>query len=95
MKINTKTKFKNFGGTEIKNGDKAFTFGEALSNILLESTLGGKMKLYSLAQRLHDSKGVVEIDDADASLVLNSVESTKLYNNLINGQLLQYLSKLK
>lgn len=95
MKINTKTKFKSFKGEEIKNGDKAFTFGEAIANILLDSKTGGKYKMYSLAERFHESKGGVEIDDADLTLVRDAVENTGLYNNLINGQILKYLSKLK
>lgn len=96
MKINAKQKFKNFGGADIKKeGDKPFMFGEAIANILLESQAGGKMKMYSLAERFYEAKGIVEVDEADMELIKGSVEATRLYNNLLNGQLLKYLTKIK
>lgn len=91
MKINTKQTFKTFNNEVIKNGSKNFTFGEALAHILIESKVGGKMKMFALAEKFHSSKGNVELDEADVSLVRDAVESTGLYNNLINGLILKAL----
>lgn len=90
MKINAKEVLKGLGGEELKMGDTVVTVGETISNILLTDTKGGKMKLYSLAQKFYNDKNI-ELDDADFSLVKTSVETSPAYNALVIGQLLVIL----
>jgi hypothetical protein len=72
----------------IKNADgKDFTFGEALSNILLGAKEGGKMKMFILATKCFNDKEI-KLDNADLSLIKKTVESTEIYGNLVTGQLL-------
>jgi len=87
MKINTHISIKNLDGKDIKDGDKFFTIGKALSEIMLASEAGGKMKCFVLAQKFFNDKEV-DLDGADKELVKSTIESTKLYNNLVTGQLL-------
>ena len=94
MKINTHTAIKNIKGADLKDGDteKFFTVGTALSEILVASKMGGKMKCFVLAQKFYNDKEV-ELDEADKELVKSTVEATELYNNLVNGQLLILLTE--
>lgn len=98
MKINTKITIKDLAGNPIptgkdeKSGD--FTVGMALSNILVDTTKGGKMKLFILAQKIYSDEEV-EVDEADLAIIKSAVEETENYNNLVNGQILQILSGLK
>ena len=92
MKINTQTVIKSLDGKEIKDGEKFFTIGKALSEILVNAELGGKMKCFVLAQKFYNDKEV-DLDEADKELVKSTVESTKLYNNLVTGQLLVLLTE--
>jgi len=97
MKINTKIAIKDLAGNPIPTGkdDKTdFTLGMALSNILVDTTKGGKMKLFILAQKIYSDEEV-EIDEADLAIIKSAVEETENYNNLVNGQILQILSGLK
>lgn len=95
MKIQTKTPIKDLAGDVIPSGkDGNFTVGIALSNILLDATQGGKMKLFILAQKIY-SDAEVDVDGADLAIIKTAVETTENYNNLVNGQLLQMLSNLK
>ena len=92
MKINTHKAIKNLDGKEIKDGEKFFTIGKALSEIMVGAELGGKMKCFVLAQKFYNDKEV-DLDEADKELVKSTVESTKLYNNLVTGQLLVLLTE--
>jgi len=94
MKLVTKTSIKNLKGEDIKDGDVDFTIGKALSNILLESKTGGKMKMFNMATKCYNGE-VLELDDSDLALVKTSVEATALYNNLANGQILIALEAVK
>lgn len=95
MKINTKEAIRDIKGkTVLLPNKEEFTFGEALANILLDSKSGGKMKMYSLAQRLYNDK-IVEVDLSDISLIKEAVEGSQNYNNLVLGQVLVYLNGLK
>lgn len=93
MKINTKTTLKTLAGDVLKTSDgKDFFLSEALGNILVASETGGKYKLYTLATSFATSDEV-EVDGADLRLIKDAVESTKVYNALISGQLLQMLEE--
>ena len=92
MKIKTNEAIKDLAGKAIKNKDDVFTVGTALSNILLEAKVGGKMKLFILAKKCFENKEV-EVDDADYAVIKQAVEATELYTNLVTGQILQTLEK--
>ncbi len=87
MKIKTKEFLKTLEGKSLE-----LTIGEALSNILLSTETGGKMKMFVLAEKVYKDKEV-DLDSADLGLVKQSVENTKIYNNLVAGQLLVLLEK--
>jgi len=92
MKIKTHTTIKTLDGKDIKDVDKSFTIGQALSEIIISSKIGGKMKCFSLAQKFYNDEEV-NLDQADIVLVKNLVESTDLYTNLVTGQILVILSE--
>ena len=93
MKIKSKEVLKTLAGKDIQDAEqKPFTVGHALSEILLTTKVGGKMKMFVLAQKFFSDESV-EVDEADLALVKSSVEGSDVYNNLINGQLLMILSK--
>lgn len=95
MKIKTKDPIVDLSGKETKGEDgKIFTIGRAISDILLAAKEGGKMKLFVMAQKFHTEKEV-ELDNADLELIKKSVETSSVYNNLVTGQILVGLSKLK
>ena len=92
MKIKTKEAIKDLAGKDIKNKDDFFTVGIALSNILLEAKVGGKMKLFILAKKCFEEKEI-DVDDADLAIIKQAVEATEQYTNLVTGQLLQLLER--
>lgn len=93
MQIKAKATLKNLIGQNlIGEGNKPLTMGEVLSNILLNDRVGSKMKCYILAEKFFKDE-TVEIDEADLSLVKDSIQRTELYNNLVNGQLLILIGK--
>ena len=93
--IKTKEILKNLKGIDLKNdSNESITAGEALSNIVLSDKIGGKLKCFSLAQRLYNDP-MVELDDSDFKLVKESVERNEIYNNLVSGQLLSMLEEIK
>ncbi len=94
MKIDLKKKIVNLADTPITIGDTndVLTLGIALSNILVSSKEGGKMKLYVLAQKFYKDKSI-ELDESDMNLVKNAVKASEAYNTLIVGQVELILSK--
>lgn len=94
MKIKTTNPILNLKGEPLKDGDDTFTVGQAISSILTSHESGGKMKLFVLAKDFY-SKPTVEIDSADLALIKSAVESTKIYNALVSGQLLVMLESVK
>ncbi len=94
MKINTKEVLKTLKGEELKNEGVPFTVGDAISNILVSSETGGKMKMFVLAQKIYSEKNV-EVDESDLNLIKETIESSKMYIPLITGQLLTILNKKK
>ena len=93
--IKTKEILKNLKGVDLKNeSNESITIGELLSNILLSDKIGGKLKCFSLAQRLY-SDPMLEVDGSDFKLIKESVERNEIYNNLVLGQLLSILEEIK
>lgn len=93
-KINTKEVLKFFNGKPAKNAEgKDFTVAEAIGEILLGSKSEGKMKLFKIAERFHDSNGVVDLDDSDFGLVKGEIERSTLYTVFVVGNLLTIFEK--
>lgn len=90
MKINTQIVLKNLKGKDIESPSEdgsviKFTLGDALSNILVNAKEGGKMKMFTLAQKLANDKSV-DVDASDLSMIKTAVKSTEVYNALFAGQ---------
>lgn len=96
MKINTKIVLKNLKGEPLKtDSETPLTVGEALSNILLFDKAGGKMKCFILAEKCY-KQNAIEIDEADFSLIKDSVGRSEAYpSSIVTGQLLVFLEGLK
>lgn len=94
MKIHTGQAIKDLKGKDVSSPDGVFKVGTALSNILLETKSGGKMKMFILAQKCY-TEDFVEVDESDLSLIRQAVEHTESYNNLVTGQLLILLENKK
>jgi len=95
-KIEVSQLLKNFKGEELKgeNGE-SLTLGKALSNVLILSQEGDKMKTFVLAQRLYLENGCVELDDSDFQLVKKAVEADKAYAVIVTGQILVVLANIQ
>jgi len=95
-KIEVNQILKNFKGEELKgeNGE-SLTIGKALSNVLVLSQDGDKMKTFVLSQRLYTENGVVDLDESDFQLVKKAVEADKAYSVMVTGQLLVNLSNIQ
>ena len=89
MKIQLKDKLKN-----LNNTDSSLSIGEALSNIVIASETGGKMKLFVLGKDLY-SKEEIDLDESDIVLVKQAIEASKGYTALVTGQLLLLLENIK
>ncbi len=74
---------------------KDLTLGAVLAEILATDTAGGKMKLFTLAQKAYTEKEM-DVDQADFSLIKSAVEKTQAYpgNAIIIGQVLEVLEKV-
>jgi hypothetical protein len=96
MKIDTSRKISNLRGEPYKTseGDE-LTLGAVCAEALATHNVGGKMKAYSLAHRCFGTKGELEVDQADLTLIKGAVEACSTYNNLITGQALEMLAEAK
>lgn len=95
MKIKTTTTLKDLNKQELKASGEVFTVGKTLANIIASHEVGGKMKLWVLAQDFYNKKEV-ELDAADLALVKEAIEKTKVYTSvIITGQLLEILESNK
>lgn len=94
-KINLDLVLKDLTGAAIPlDAENSFTMGKALANMLITAKTGGKMKLYSLAQKAYGG-GEVEVDAADFDLINGIVKSSDFYSALITGQIETILAELK
>lgn len=94
MKINTKVCLKNLKGDEIEINKEKFTLGDALAEMLIQSKTGGKMKMFTLAQKLVKDK-TVEVDASDMAMIKEAVKTTEVYNALVAGQCELLLEEVK
>lgn len=97
-KINTKQKFVNLRGFEIKQEKEFLTLGVVLAEIILaphEDKDGFRpLKAYELAKKFFDQKEV-EIDKADLMQLRELVEKSASYIPLITAQVLEKLDAIK
>lgn len=95
MLINTKQALIDMKGGGLKADDTVLTVGEALSNIMIMSKSGGKMKTFILAKRfIRDEK--LDLDKSDFNLVKSACEVDESYQgSIVTGQLLVILNDIK
>ena len=97
MKIDLTQKINTLAGLPYQvEAGKDLTLGIVLAEILATDTTGGKMKLFSLAQKSY-SQEELEVDMADFNLIKTATEKTQAYqgNAVIIGQTLELLEKVK
>lgn len=95
MKIDLTKVLVNLKGDNLENEDKQpLTLGYALANIIISSEVGGKMKLYAMAQKAFTSNEL-DIDAADLTLIKEAVKNTKIYTTLVAGQVELILEEVK
>jgi hypothetical protein len=94
MKIKLKETLKGLDGKDLKTGEKTLTIGEVLANIIINAKINGKMKVYSLAHKAYNDE-VLELDEADKTLVKNILEADDSHSALATGQLLVLLENEK
>lgn len=76
--------------------NESMTLGHIIAEALATSEIGGKMKLYALAQKSFAEKEM-DVDSADLKLIKDCVDKCKTYNHnaLILGQALTLLEDVK
>lgn len=89
--IKMSTELKNMKGEALQADGGALTLGVAIANMLLTSSVAGKMKLFNLAQTAY-AGGDVVWDQSDLELVKKIVEECKTANVLVSGQVLSMLA---
>lgn len=87
MKINASKVLTNLEGKDYMQGEEKMTLGSVVAEALAANSVGGKMKLYTLAKSFY-AGGEVEVDVADLSMICKAIESCASYNNLVLGQAL-------
>jgi hypothetical protein len=88
MKIDTSKKVENVKGEPYKVDGADLTVGHVLAEALSSLEVGGKMKLFLLAQKAFKSDAL-EVDEADKALIVKALEACTTYkNNIIIGQAL-------
>lgn len=97
MKITLTQPIVNLAGKSYQDAEqKDLTLGKVLAEILAVDQSGGKMKLFSLAQKSFTEKEL-EVDQADFNLIKSAAEKTQAYqgNAIVIGQVLELLDKVK
>lgn len=95
ISIETGKQLINLKGDPLKDGSgEIYTIGTATGAVLSSDQAGGKMKLYILASRFAKDD-VVELDEADFSLVKTCIERTQIFTPLISGQLLMLIEAME
>jgi hypothetical protein len=91
MKIKSSEGIRDLRGEYVKDPEgKVFSIGKALANILVESKVGGKAKMYVMATDFYKEK-TMDYDEADIAIIRSAIQSDNQYNNLVTGQLLMIL----
>jgi hypothetical protein len=79
---------------KVKDADQVteMNYAHVISDALSVSTVGGKMKMYSLIKAFA-AGGMVQVDESDMVLIKKSLEGYNGYNNVVMGQILLALEK--
>lgn len=92
--INTREILRTTKGIPVKTPQgEPVTFGDVISDILINHKIGGKMKCYVLAQKF-TTEGTVYLDEADLELVKEAIKVTEHWNALV-AQILIRLEETK
>lgn len=94
MKIQNTKVLVNLEGEALKVDKVDLTLGKALSNVLLQDKVAGKMKLFLLAKKLFEEKET-EVDASDLGIINKAVQTAEIYNALVLGQVELLLSEIK
>lgn len=96
MKIDLSQPINTLNGKPFKMDKEDLTLGMVIAEILATDSTGGKMKLWSLAQRAYKG-GQMEVDTSDFALIKAAAERTNAYNGnaIILGQALEKLEAVK
>lgn len=92
MLINTTLPLVNLKGEQLKDSEEPVTVGSVLANYLSQNK--GKftaLKAWALAQRFYTEE-TIELDDADARLLIETVESIDTIVPMAVGQILNHLN---
>lgn len=87
MKIDTAREVTNLKGEAYVHDGKKLTVGVVVAEALASYDMGGKMKLFTMAQKAYKSDGM-EVDTVDAGLITKALEKTTVFSNIITGQAL-------
>lgn len=94
MKIHTAATVNTLKGEPYVIGTDPLTVGQVLAEALAVDKVGGKMKMFALADKCYKQE-YVEVDAADLALMKRAVEDSAAYNNIIMGQVLVALESVK
>ena len=81
-------------GEPYKYDGRDLTVGAVIAEVLADNDTGGKMKLFSMAQKAFKSDGM-EVDIVDKGLITKALEKSTKYSNIILGQALLAVEEAK
>lgn len=87
MKIDTSKLVLNLKGEPYQYDGEDLTVGKVIAESLALFDMGGKMKLFTMAQNAYKSTGM-DVDVVDAGLISKALEKCTVYNSIITGQAL-------
>ncbi len=85
MKIDTSRLVRNLKGEPYTYDGAELTVGVVVAEALATYDMGGKMKLFTMAQKAYKSDGM-EADLVDAGLISKALEGCRAYSSIILGQ---------
>lgn len=95
MIIDPTINLKNLAGEVLKDGTEEVTLGKALGGLVLNSSEGGKMKIFVLAQKIYSAIVPFDLDASDYALVMSCVKNSKTSPAIISGQIELLLGESK
>jgi len=96
MKLDFNFNIKDLSGNDVLEQGKAIPMKNIFSNALISPAvkIGDVLKKWSLAQRI-DKDGLVDIDEADLSLIKQIANEKDVFVPAVQAQLLLYLDSIK
>lgn len=95
VKVILSTNLKELNGSDTKVNGKSITLGEAAGNVLSSSAAKqSSIKQYDLALKLYQTKGMMELEDAEVELIEEMLKIGKV-STLAAGQILKALGVKK